>query len=124
MSPSRPPANDSIQAAIHRVREKYREALPATLAVFSSLASRLAARPTDPEVVESVRRELHRLHGTAGSYGYHEASELAAALEERAEGWIENPDLDRQDRARMIQEFVAALTLAFDNGDAGPHTRG
>jgi CheY-like chemotaxis protein len=56
-----------------------------------------------------LRRELHRVRGTAGSYGFPEASEFAAALEELAIRWVADPALHRQRRASMTEEFATAF---------------
>lgn len=49
------------------------------------------AHRADHEALEQVRRIAHRLHGSAGSFGFDEVSEAAALLEAAAEGG--QPDL-------------------------------
>lgn len=97
------------------LRERFRASALRTCAAFRSLGIQLSATPDAPEVVDAVRRELHRVHGTAGSYGYCEASNLAAKLEERAIRWATDVELDRDVRGAMIIEF--AEVLALDVGD-------
>jgi two-component system sensor histidine kinase/response regulator len=50
-------------------------------ALEASLAA--ASEPLGPELLESVRLAAHRLSGSAGTYGYDEASRVAARLEHR-----------------------------------------
>jgi CheY-like chemotaxis protein len=94
------------------LRERFQASTLRTCAAFRSLGIQLAATPDAAEVVDAVRRELHRVHGTAGSYGYREASNLAAKLEERAIRWATDADLDRDVRGAMIIEFAEVLSLA------------
>ena len=79
------------------------------MAAFRRLAAQLASAPSAPEVVEALRRELHRVRGTAGTYGFGEASRLAGAFEERAIRWTADPTLDRDRRAAMAEHFASAL---------------
>lgn len=103
-------------AVLAQLRERFAASSGNTLAAFSELAERLQRAPVAPEVVDALRRELHRVHGTAGSYGFHEASRLAGALELVAIRWAADPALDRDRRASIVRQFVrqlgAALTVA------------
>ena len=91
------------------LRERYQATSANTVAAFRRLAAQLVAAPSAPELVETLRRELHRVHGTAGSYGFPEASKLAGALEEQAIRWVADPSLDVDWRATMTAEFANAL---------------
>jgi CheY-like chemotaxis protein/HPt (histidine-containing phosphotransfer) domain-containing protein len=99
--------------AMRALSERFRASGERTCEAFRVLAAQLDATPTAPEVIEAIRRELHRVHGTAGTYGYHEASRLAAKLEERALRWAADPSLDREQRGRMIDQLAGVLALAF-----------
>lgn len=111
-----------LSAVLAQLREKYLASSGNTLAAFAQLAEQLHRDPAAPEVVEALRRELHRVHGTAGSYGFHEASRLAGALEPVAVKWAADPQLDRDRRAGIVRQFVRALTssLQADRVDATP----
>ncbi|MBC7790473.1 MAG: response regulator [Anaerolineae bacterium] len=127
---ARPPpafASSSLTSASHSdrksdalgiLRERFKASSANMFAAFEGLAAQLAVTPDAPEVVEALRRELHRVHGTAGSYGFLDASRLAARLEERAVTWARLPDLERDQRATIIRHFVSALKLAFDAVDS------
>lgn len=99
--------------AMRALSERFRASGARTCEAFRTLAAQLGTTPTAPEVIEAVRRELHRVHGTAGTYGYHDASRLAAKLEERAVRWAADPMVDREQRGRMIEQFAGVLALAF-----------
>ncbi|HEX6060196.1 MAG TPA: Hpt domain-containing protein, partial [Gemmatimonadaceae bacterium] len=103
---------------LRALRERFRSSSAETVAAFREMARRLADAPSDPGLVASLRADVHRVRGTAGSYGYVDASRLAALLEERVARWAAEPDLDRAERATIVEHFVSALTLAFEQADA------
>ena len=107
------PTPAQAHAALEALRDRFRSAMGTTLGAFQALAGQLAAAPAAPEVVAALRRELHRVHGTAGSYGYAEASRLAAKLEERTVRWAADPECERVQRGAIVEHFVAALRLAL-----------
>src|SRR5437764_4389988 len=106
---SRSPSNAETAEALRILRERYRTTIANTVAAFRRLSAQLAVIGSAPQVVEALRRELHRVHGAAGSFGFPEASKLAAELEEVAIRWVENPVLDIDRRAAMTAEFANAL---------------
>jgi DNA-binding response OmpR family regulator len=99
--------------ALRTLRERFRETSAGTIALLEDLARQLGADPSAPETISALRRELHRVHGTAGSYGFAEASRLAAKLEQRVALWEQDPELERLQRATIIGHFVSALRLAM-----------
>jgi DNA-binding response OmpR family regulator len=99
--------------ALRTLRERFRETSAGTIALLEDLARQLGADPAAPETIATLRRELHRVHGTAGSYGFVEASRLAAKLEARVAGWEEDPAIESTQRATIIGHFVSALRLAM-----------
>ena len=107
-------ASDALRA----LRERFRETSAGTIALLDDLARHLGAEPAAPETIEALRRELHRVHGTAGSYGFSEASRLAAKLEQRVAAWEQDPALESTQRATIIGHFVSALRLAM-SAEAG-----
>lgn len=107
---NRPP---EIETALAKLRDRFAATSGNTLQAFSTLADQLHRNPSAPEVVEALRRELHRVHGTAGSYGFHEVSRLAAALEIVANRWQTDATRDRDRRADIIRQFVRSLEAAF-----------
>jgi len=99
--------------ALRTLRERFRETSAGTIALLEDLARQLAADPAAAETIAALRRELHRVHGTAGSYGFAEASRLAGKLEQRVGTWEGDETLERTQRATIIGHFVSALRLAM-----------
>lgn len=95
------------------LQDRFRVSGLRTVETLRALAAQLTRSPTASDVVDAVRRELHRVHGTAGTYGYHEASRLAGKLEERALRWADDATLDCVIRGAMIDQFAGVLELAF-----------
>src|SRR2546428_8760909 len=57
---------------------EYLESARAQLGVLAGLAERLVAAGGDREALDALRRETHKVHGSAGSYGVMGAPPLPA----------------------------------------------
>src|SRR5438093_3964206 len=91
------------------LREEYLAGMRATLGVLAGIAKRLAAAGSDREALETLRRETHKIHGSAGSFGFMEASRLAAGMEATAKDWIARPGDTDMDRGGLSGWFVTRL---------------
>lgn len=107
------PAKPDLTAALAALRERFLGSSGAIVESFAGLAARLAADPGDVETLTAVRGESHRVHGTAGSYGFHEASRLAAELELLAGRWLAGPACDIDRRAEIVERFSERLRASF-----------
>lgn len=117
------PSDAQTNEALRVLRERYRITIANTVAAFRRLSAQLAVIASAPEVVEAVRRELHRVHGAAGSFGFPEASRLAAELEDAAVRWMADPSLDTDRRAAMIADFANELeACVLGEGNAASQT--
>lgn len=110
------PSPAGLNETLLKLRERFSAASGNTVVAFTQLADQLQRHPTAPEVLDAVRRELHRLHGTAGSYGFHEASRIAGALESVAVKWTADPHLDRERRGAVLRQFARAIEAALTTG--------
>lgn len=99
--------------ALAALREHFRASSGPLVAAFDGLAAQLTRMPSAPRALEALKRELHRVKGTAGSYGFLDASTLATRLEERVSSWSADPQLEIDSRATIISHFASALRLAF-----------
>ena len=102
---------------IARLRERFRATQSNTVAALKRLAAQLATDPNATEVLEALRRELHRLRGTAGSFGFNEVSRLATGFEQRAHNWSAYPTLELHEREHAIRRFIERLESAFNEAD-------
>ena len=108
-----------FDAVLAKLRERFATSSGNTLKAFEAIADQLQRTPDAPEVVDALRSELHRLHGTAGSYGYHEASRLAATLETLVSTWQADAQRDRERRAAIVRSFARSLASAFSDEPRG-----
>ncbi|PYP59801.1 MAG: hypothetical protein DMD44_03580 [Gemmatimonadetes bacterium] len=92
---------------------EYLESAGTQLRVLAELADRLARVGNDAEALDRLRRETHKIRGSAGSYGFWEASRLAAGMEETAKDWVARPDDLDLDRGSVAQWFVMQLAEAL-----------
>ncbi len=99
--------------------EDYLENTRAQLGVLADLADRLVAAGNDREALDALRREAHKIHGSAGSYGFWDASRLAAGMEETVKDWAARPDDRDVDRGSLARWFVVRLaeTMKLDVPD-------
>lgn len=88
---------------------EYRRAIATQLADIGGAAERLERNSGDREALESFRREVHKVRGSAGSYGFPEASSLAAGMEETAKDWIEHAGDQQMDRGAIARWFMTRL---------------
>jgi len=70
---------EAVPDWMREIREDYVATLPERLA---EIRKHLAAAGTDNTELEPLEAALHRLHGSAGSYGFDEIGTIAGACEE------------------------------------------
>jgi len=88
---------------------EYLESVRAQLGVLAGLAERLVVAGGDREALDALRRETHKVHGSAGSYGFMEASRLAAGMEATVKDWAARPDDPDVERGSLARWFVRRL---------------
>src|SRR2546428_108358 len=88
---------------------EYLESARGQLSVLAGIAERLVAAGADREALDELRRETHKIHGSAGSYGFMEASRLAAGMEATVKDWVARPDDPDVERGSLARWFVKRL---------------
>src|SRR6266705_5913522 len=88
---------------------EYLESARVQLGVLAGLAERLVAAGGDREALDALRHETHKVHGSAGSYGFMEASRLAAGMEATGKDWVARPDDADGERGSLARWFVKRL---------------
>jgi CheY-like chemotaxis protein len=102
------------------VRDEYLRGARDQLGVIAELAERLVASGDDLEALEALRRDAHRLRGSAGSFGFPQATVVAAELEDAAKKWLEHPANGADDRGAAARGFVRRLAAALFTKQAAP----
>ena len=95
------------------VRDEYLQGARDQLGAIAELAERLIASGDDTAAIEELRRDAHRLRGSAGSFGFPQASVVAADLENAAKKWLEHPGNGVADRGQAARTFVRRLAAAL-----------
>jgi CheY-like chemotaxis protein len=95
------------------VRDEYLQGARDQLGAIAELAERLIAAGDDTAAIETLRRDAHRLRGSAGSFGFPQASVVAAELEEAAKRWLERPANGVGDRGQAARGYVRRLAAAL-----------
>ncbi|PYO75552.1 MAG: hypothetical protein DMD64_00085 [Gemmatimonadetes bacterium] len=94
-------------------RDEYLQGARDQLGAIAELAERLIAAGDDTAAIEDLRRDAHRLRGSAGSFGFPQASVVAAELEEAAKQWLEHPGNGVADRGQAARGYVRRLASAL-----------
>ena len=102
------------------IRDEYLQGARDQLGTIAELAERLVAAGDDQAAIEDLRRDAHRLRGSAGSFGFPQASVVAAELEEAAKQWLEHPANGAADRGQHARAFVRRLAAALFTKQATP----
>jgi CheY-like chemotaxis protein len=95
------------------VRDEYLQGARDQLGAIAELAERLVAAGDDMAAIADLRRDAHRLRGSAGSFGFPQASVVAAELENAAKKWLEHPGNGVGDRGQAARAFVRRLAAAL-----------
>ena len=105
---------------------EYLESAAEQLQVLAELADRLLVAADDADALDRLRRETHKIRGSAGSYGFWQASRLAAGMEETAKDWVARPNDADLDRGSVAQWFVVQLAdaLQLEPPPAGERSAG
>ena len=109
----RPPQEGDDYGLPPGVRDEYLRGARDQLGTIAELAERLIAAGDDTAAIEELRRDAHRLRGSAGSFGFPQASVVAAELEESAKQWLETPGNGAGDRGQAARGFVRRLAAAL-----------
>jgi len=95
------------------LRDEYLQGARDQLGGIAELAERLIDAGDDAAAIEELRREAHKLRGSAGSFGFAQASVVAAELEDAAKQWLAQPADDVAARGAAARGFVRRLAAAL-----------
>jgi len=95
------------------LREEYLHGMGERLGLLSVLIARLAEHGEDLAVLDQLRREAHKIRGSAGSYGFAEATDIAGEIEDAAKEWLAHPTALADLRGSIAGELLRRLEAAF-----------
>lgn len=95
------------------LRDEYLQGARDQLGGIAELAERLITAGDDAAAIEDLRHEAHKLRGSAGSFGFAQASVVAAELEDAAKQWLAQPANGAATRGAAARGFVRRLAAAL-----------
>jgi CheY-like chemotaxis protein/HPt (histidine-containing phosphotransfer) domain-containing protein len=95
------------------LRDEYLQGARDQLGGIAELAERLINSGDDRAAIENLRHEAHKLRGSAGSFGFAQASVVAAELEDAAKQWLEQPADGAATRGAAARGYVRRLAAAL-----------
>jgi CheY-like chemotaxis protein/HPt (histidine-containing phosphotransfer) domain-containing protein len=95
------------------LRDEYLKGARDQLGGIAELAERLITAGDDAAAIQDLRHEAHKLRGSAGSFGFAQASVVAAELEDAAKQWLAHPVDDAGPRGAAARGFVRRLAAAL-----------
>jgi diguanylate cyclase (GGDEF)-like protein len=103
--------NAAIAAKLQALRDDYAARLPAELQQLRSLANDLTDTELRPPALAQLNHKLHKLAGSAGSFGYTDLGKQARKLELQVQEWSAGKNVD----AGLLRTFCLAIaTLGGD----------
>ncbi|WP_079204317.1 diguanylate cyclase [Pseudomonas sp. CC6-YY-74] len=102
-----PRPTSELQCQLQLLSEKFAERLAQELPELASKAKLLQAADHEAQLqqLRSLRDQLHKLAGAAGTFGFASIGQRARELEQQAMHWLESLRLKGQD----LQEFIHQL---------------
>ncbi|MDO9622421.1 MAG: diguanylate cyclase [Pseudomonas sp.] len=107
-----PTAANELAHQLQLLSEKFAERLAEELPELASQAQRLhtADPQTQLQQLRSLRDQLHKLAGAAGTFGFTNIGQHAHALEQQATHWLENGRLNTQELPAFIDQLQQFAT--------------
>ena len=116
-------ANEALQRQLQALNEKFAERLSEELAALEQYAEQLQSvreHEQRRQLMLALLERLHRLAGTAGTFGFTTLGEQSRLLERRAERWLEAAKPSGQALSALVRA-VQQMAATGRAGGAGPH---
>ncbi len=116
-------ANEALQRQLQALNEKFADRLSEELEALEQYAEQLhSVREHEQrrQLMLALLERLHRLAGTAGTFGFTTLGEQSRLLERRAERWLEAAKPSGQALSAFVRA-VQQMAATGRAGGAGPH---
>lgn len=110
-----------IAAKLQALRADYAARLPAEIESLRALVIAALVPETQSAALLELSQKLHKLAGSAGSFGFPELGKQAKKLELQAQEWLLNDSLD-MGLLRVFAVAVAALNSEPQNDNSAPRS--
>ncbi|MDR8017667.1 diguanylate cyclase [Ectopseudomonas guguanensis] len=107
----------TLQQHLQQLGQQFSERLRQELPELAQQGERLlqSSEGQRQQLLPALRDQLHRLAGTAGTFGFTQLGQQARELEQQAERWLDQQQRQQQD----LETFVAALQQLGAESDGG-----
>ncbi|WP_028573246.1 diguanylate cyclase [Desulfonatronum lacustre] len=108
--------SSAIADQLQALRDMFRQRLDSEIPQLERLADALASDSDTAPRLEEMLRALHKMAGSAGTFGFPELGSAARSLEVRLQGWVQNsrptmpPAQDLHDLRRDVHALRGYLT--------------
>lgn len=106
----------TLQQHLQQLGQQFAERLRQELPQLTQQSEQLLAAGDEQrgQLLRALRDQLHRLAGSAGTFGFDQLGQQARELEQQAERWLDQQQRQQQD----LDVFVAALLQLGEQSDA------
>jgi chemotaxis protein histidine kinase CheA len=105
-----PPGAD-FQQALQRFRDEFARQVPARVAEADACLSACRADPADAARLRELHRVVHKLAGTAGTFGMSRLGDAARAIEQRIEALLEQPQRGAADFDALVPAVAGLVAV-------------
>jgi DNA-binding response OmpR family regulator len=106
--------------AFMRIRTLYIQSFFDQLREIENLLEKIAGDPSDVETLKSLRQSVHKIHGSAGSYGYTLVSHVAGLWERKIDGILNNPPAMNEGNLNTFRSAFEKIKMCFQLPDEIP----
>lgn len=110
--------NADIALKLQALRDSYTARLPSEIQSLRDLVGNLAEPELQLDALNQLNQKLHKLAGSAGSFGFPDLGKQAKKLELQTQSWLMNGQVDMG----MLRIFMVAIT-ALDGQTQGDNTK-
>jgi len=114
--------NAEIAAKLQALKETYLARMPQELESLQGLVGQLLDEETQQQALTQLNHKLHKLAGSAGSFGLTEFGKQAKQLELQAQKWVTEKNLE-MGRLRVFASAVYNLELLLNPAQEKPLVR-
>jgi chemotaxis protein histidine kinase CheA len=108
-----PAKRAELDKKLAKLRELYIEGLPSEFEALEAMLAKLAAGDSAGETLSEIHRALHKLVGSGGSFGFHDLSAQARAIEQDLLLWLDSgrTDFSKQDYEALYPRVIALKSV-------------
>lgn len=79
--------NENLVKKLAQLQEKYLQSLPEELTYLEGLSKALQANTLDALTISTLHQRLHKITGSAGTFGLPKLSQMSRSIEQRLKNW-------------------------------------